>query len=508
LELAVKHESIDCLTYLIKAFGRVKDINERNLLHRACIQSPSAKVVECLLALDPSLPLEKDFMGRRALHYAVESNHPTIVKYLLQHATEHQYLLPKDGFSDPNWQDREGYTPLFYGILLQTTQSVRTLIESGYIHDMDAGPDALPSSVALACKLKNLDILELMISKGASVDNEDEPLVLAIQNRFVEGVNVLIQHVDINKAEKDNGWTPLMIACIEGFKDVVEALLEAHADINAIDKHEWTAADHAVFRGYLDIGKLVSPEHPARYVGLPKPAKSKGSHRLYGHKYLTSMSTIVITLGSNDTRNCKKFIEFAQHSDVPLSLSITATHATGEFPTIDLPTDFTQPFSPDSIVIFATNPELVVIRFDLKETFGSTVLARGTSVLAGDFIFSKSKGFKGPTEKASLRGQQTVPLVQPQDLECVGMLRLEYFVVTPFEHPNMKIGDRYTYYKSVDTQVIGHRGSGMNKKGSKLQVGENTVLSFVTAASLGAEYVEFGMIQFICKSIFLSYSCK
>ncbi|KAI9304900.1 Glycerophosphodiester phosphodiesterase domain-containing protein [Cunninghamella echinulata] len=31
----------------------------------------------------------------------------------------------------------------------------------------------------------------------------------------------------------------------------------------------------------------------------------------------------------------------------------------------------------------------------------------------------------------------------------------------------------------------------MNKKGSHLQVGENTVLSFITAASLGAEYVEF-----------------
>lgn len=32
----------------------------------------------------------------------------------------------------------------------------------------------------------------------------------------------------------------------------------------------------------------------------------------------------------------------------------------------------------------------------------------------------------------------------------------------------------------------------MNKRASRLQVGENTVLSFVTAASLGAEYVEFG----------------
>lgn len=32
----------------------------------------------------------------------------------------------------------------------------------------------------------------------------------------------------------------------------------------------------------------------------------------------------------------------------------------------------------------------------------------------------------------------------------------------------------------------------MNRKVSNLQVGENTLLSFVTAASLGAEYIEFG----------------
>lgn len=49
----------------------------------------------------------------------------------------------------------------------------------------------------------------------------------------------------------------------------------------------------------------------------------------------------------------------------------------------------------------------------------------------------------------------------------------------------------------IFAKVIGHRGSGMNKKASRLQVGENTVLSFITAASLGAEYVEFGKLILI-----------
>lgn len=508
LELAVEHGAVDCLTYLVETakLPLSKDINERNILHRTCIRSPTAvNVIECLLKIDPSLALEKDFVGRRPLHYAVESNNKTLTSLLLQHAITNQYI------DDKEWQDRDGYTPLFYGILHQSTQAVKTLIEVGNIHEIDT-PDAQlhhPSSVALACKLKNLELLQLLISKGASVNITDEngetPLIFAIQNHFLDGVKTLISHADINAAENDNGWTPLMVACIEGFQDIVQVLLDAGADRNARDHNKWTASEHAVFRGYLDIGRLVSSDNPTSYIN-PEPktstsTKSKAS-RLYGHKYLTDISTIIITLGSNDTRNplCHQFIELSKSLGGRLSLSVTATNATGEFPIIDLPTDFTQPFYPDPIVLFAAEPEKVVIRFDLIETLESTVLARGTLILAGDFIFSKSKGFKGPTEKASLRGQQTVPLVKAKDLECVGTLGMEYFVVTPFQHENMKIGDRYTYYKSLSTQVIGHRGSGMNKKGSKLQVGENTVLSFVTAASLGAEYVEFGtLIQIIVK---------
>lgn len=50
-----------------------------------------------------------------------------------------------------------------------------------------------------------------------------------------------------------------------------------------------------------------------------------------------------------------------------------------------------------------------------------------------------------------------------------------------------------TYWKSlVSTRVIGHRGLGKNYQSSKsLQLGENTVESFIAAASLGASYVEF-----------------
>ncbi|KAG0794075.1 hypothetical protein G6F21_003141 [Rhizopus arrhizus] len=557
LELAVEHESIQCLDYLVSNLGlnllNHKDLNERNLLHRVCIQPPSSslKVIERLLTLEPDLSIQTDFAGRRPLHYAAESNHPTLVNLLLSHSIEHNHYSLDHGFADRAWQDREGFTPLFYGILHGSTEAVRELLDVGKITNIDeliasgqTSPPAEssevhqellpdfarsmhhPSSVALACKLGNLELLKLLISKNASPDLADEdgetPLLFAIHSHFIEGVKVLIEqgHVDVNLAEKINGWTPLMVSSIEGLKGIVQILLDANADKDVVDFNGWTASDHATFRGYLDIGKLTKPKNPGLHL---KPAANasladdkknnalktgKGSKavsrasRIYGHKYLTDSTMIIITLGSNDVRNplCRKFFELAKsfHGEDQhrrLSLSVSATNASGEFPIIDLPTDDTQSFFPEPIVLFAAKPEDVILRFDLIDTFGSSrnssVLARGTSVLAGDFIFTKSKGFRGPTEKASLRGQQTVPLVQAKDLSCVGTLSFEFFVITPFQHKNLRVGDRYTYYKAVDTQVIGHRGSGMNRKGSKLQVGENTVLAFVTAASLGAEYVEF-----------------
>ncbi|GAN02496.1 cyclin dependent kinase [Mucor ambiguus] len=583
LELAVENESVHCLRYLVSTLGLSltsnRDINERNLLHRRCIRPPtSMQIIQVLLELEPLLTTQKDFAGRRPLHYAAESNDASLIKVLLQHAIDHHYYALHDGFADPVWQDREGFTPLFFGIIHGSTVAVKELIEVGQInnidelfasssahtstspsishaslsseeliaHENEPLPDFArslhhPSSVALACKLGNLELLKLLISKNASVDLADEdgetPLLFAIRSHFLEGVKVLILqgHVDVNLAEKVNGWTPLMIASMEGFKGIVEALLEAKADKDVVDHNGWSASEHAVFRGYLEIGRLTLPKDTklhldpavrAKFVSAtsddesgqstPTPSASPNTNtktkpaskavskasRLYGHKYLTDLSMIIITLGSNDVRNplCHKFIDLVEKfqgedQQRRLSLSVSATNASGEFPIIDLPSQFTHAFYPEPIVLFTPKPEEVTLRFDLIETFGSSrnsnVLARGTSVLAGDFIFTKSKGFKGPTEKASLRGQQTVPLVQAKDLDCVGTLGFEYFVITPFENKNMRIGDRYTYYKSVDTQVIGHRGSGMNRKGSKLQVGENTVLSFVTAASLGAEYVEF-----------------
>ncbi|KAI8067171.1 Glycerophosphoryl diester phosphodiesterase family-domain-containing protein [Gongronella butleri] len=572
LELATQHGSIRCLGALLQAGDldplAFLDINDRNILHKLSIhgdQLDGAALdgISALLQLAPALTAQQDFAGRRALHYAAECASPALASLLLKHAIAHGEYMPQVGFTDLVWLDREGHTPLFLSILQGQTDTTRAIIEIGKIKEIDTVIAVVsgrhkplptdteeydftlsshhPSSVAMACELKNVELLQLLIEKGAPVDVTDDDgetaLLVAIRLGFVDGVRVLIEygHANVNHSEKINGATPLMVAAIEGNAEIVTLLLDGGADTSKTDANGWTAYEHAIFRGWLEIGRVTKPavsykpgvperplsavmtdvsisgQHAGGVVTPPgsspgdrSPSASKSKslarpERLYGHKYLTDQCMIIITLGSNDVRNqlSQCFLSLKEtlvQEDQRLSIAVSATNASGEFPILDLPPNNQHHLlHPEPIVLFASKPEDVVLRFDLIETFAAQgILARGTAVLTGDHIFSKTKAFKGQAiGNSSLRGQQTVPLVRSATLDFVGSLGFEYLVITPFQHPRMTVGDRYTYYKSLDTKVIGHRGSGMNRKGSRLQVGENTVLSFITAASLGAEYVEF-----------------
>lgn len=79
-----------------------------------------------------------------------------------------------------------------------------------------------------------------------------------------------------------------------------------------------------------------------------------------------------------------------------------------------------------------------------------------------------------------------------QSLGPAGEIKFRYLVAVPFSHPNMSKSLKDTYWKS--TVLIGHRGGGADSssksgKYHRTHIQENTILSFVTAASLGAEYV-------------------
>jgi glycerophosphodiester phosphodiesterase len=93
----------------------------------------------------------------------------------------------------------------------------------------------------------------------------------------------------------------------------------------------------------------------------------------------------------------------------------------------------------------------------------------------------------------NLQGDDCIDILDATTLEPIGSVNFNFLVITPFSHPNMQVTEKQTYWKKVaTTMVIGHRGIGKNTTSNRsLQLGENTIQSFIAAANLGANYVEF-----------------
>lgn len=89
-----------------------------------------------------------------------------------------------------------------------------------------------------------------------------------------------------------------------------------------------------------------------------------------------------------------------------------------------------------------------------------------------------------------MRGFCSVPLFN-HHLDHVGTLNFKYMIVTPFKH---SLNNLASIWKSLSRaskpigKSVGHRGCGSTRT---TFISENTILSFLTAADYGADYVEF-----------------
>lgn len=75
------------------------------------------------------------------------------------------------------------------------------------------------------------------------------------------------------------------------------------------------------------------------------------------------------------------------------------------------------------------------------------------------------------------------------ELESIGELNFKYLVIKPFQH---KLNNLSAMMNSLATKPtgkkVGHRGCGSSKT---THISENTLLSFLTAAQYGADFIEF-----------------
>lgn len=141
-------------------------------------------------------------------------------------------------------QPRETKTPrecLFIACQEGHLEVATRLIESGW--DLEVGrADTGATPLYVTAARGHIDILRLLLAKGASVDAQasdgSTALFVASQNGRRDAALALLEAgADANRRAAD-GVTPLLAACARGHVDVVELLVKRGAEINGVRSSE------------------------------------------------------------------------------------------------------------------------------------------------------------------------------------------------------------------------------------------------------------------------------
>ena len=476
----------------------------------------------------------KDILGRMPLHYAAEHGYVRIIQTIVLHMQQWGQFEISGGIDAPFWQDTDGWSPLGLTVLRGHAFSTRILLEAedwripGHQSALVCKHMGRSEAVLLLAVKENMtDIVKLFMESDFDLDFQDPlgetALHVAARYGHEDCARLLLSGTSNQKAsteipENTFGWTALHTACVDGNLNVVELLVDAGADVDRKDLSGWTAKEHAALRGHMKIANKLaehatqapSPLHslsssPPSQVSLAESkshlnnnisTKMAESVKSFGHKFLRDESLVLVSLGTMDTRKAVEAVSLERipladaHStqlDTALSLIISASGASGEALIVDLPIEDNISTAPVSF--YTKNPSKVNIHFDLVPTYAGSkdrVVGRGVAMLS-----SVKQGLG--SKRISLQGDHTVPILGAKSLEVLGSVKFNFLIITPFQHPNMTINENFTYWKSMaSTTLIGHRGLGKNVSArTSLQLGENTLQSFIAAANLGATYVEF-----------------
>ncbi|KAF2461185.1 Glycerophosphoryl diester phosphodiesterase family-domain-containing protein [Lineolata rhizophorae] len=484
----------------------------------------------------------RDSYGRLPLHYAAQYGFVAICEVIIKHMQDWGQFDVAEGIDAESWQDLEGFAPLHLSVIGGYPRTTKALLDAENWQGNTDAKQAARKSVsksgavlALATKSNFVPIVKLLVEAGVDINYIDErgETALHVAARFghAECAKALIdgsptQKAQVDVPEKTFAWTPLFIASVDGHLAVVELLIQAGAELECVDLSGWTPKEHAALRGHMEIWRRLAevtspPDAPpappevalARSSSPPSASsiderrsnnvkeggtsiRSYESVKTFGHRYLTNETMVLVSLGSMDQRKNVQTVKLddipladahATQLDTALSVVVSASGASGEATVIDLPVQ--ENISTDPITFMTKDAGKVKLLFDIVPTYAGAndrIVGRGVALLSS---VKPSVGSK----RISLQGDVSVPIMAANTLDVIGSVNFNFLVITPFQHPNMSITEQHTYWKSItSTMVIGHRGLGKNMSTRKsLQLGENTIQSFIAAANLGAQYVEF-----------------
>ena len=469
----------------------------------------------------------KDELGRLPIHYATEYGLLDLCRTFLQ---------LRSGTDTISSTDYEGRTPLHLSVInghVEVTRYLLLQLRQDVSRDLSQDPkmqEELGSQVLLALDSNYAEIIPILLDYIVDINYGNRcgetPLFVAARAGHEGCVQAILDHsvsrnINIDAPEKIFGRTPLFAACIDGYLLIVRILLERGSDPNLCDCFGWTALEHAVFRGHMKISEILiafGAKTPLNSLGGAEASLisvsstagmgliSQGEHRsvlLKGSSKVhstwlfdRSKPNILVYLGPSNTRSDVNAVELQTTSNYSydanhqagysLQIGVLGSLASCEVVQLPLLEDFTN----KPLKFIADHPKEVKIIFDLYRAshtdYGSSKIGSGVAIL-------KDLQERMGSKHESLVRDHKVPIIEKDTLKQIGSVVFNFMVVMPFPHTSVSLDATKGFWKSNKSiEVVGHRGSGANTAlHDHLQIGENTMQSFLSAVASGASCVEF-----------------
>ncbi|KAL7714683.1 Inversin-A [Entamoeba marina] len=262
LLLAIKNGHKECIELLLDiSSANVPDNYGQLALHYAAIGN-DLDILQQIYTRFPKALTKMDTNGNFPYHHAVKSNDKKILDFF--YLTEGANLLIK--------KNSNGMTPVMLAVACGAIESFKYLRELGgdvYVQSMSGTTPFL-----LTCAYGKLEMAELLFKEDPSVisdmDNTGNTAAhFAVQNNRLPMLRWL--HVvapEIIEKKNRVGETALHIACLCGYKQLVETLQSFGLSMTQTTNNGRTPFHYAVLGGHLSlVRQLRRNSNPAYFAG-------------------------------------------------------------------------------------------------------------------------------------------------------------------------------------------------------------------------------------------------
>ena len=168
--------------------------------------------------------------------------------------------------SKPCFETKKGVKGLHIAAYFNLSRLVRGMIEKRKAGALNAQmTDTQETAVHWATSYRHVEVLKVLIDKGADLDTKDSQNRIALHkatmNDDYESARIILESKRADtQAEDLYNWTPLRWAAPNGQESIVRLLLKHNDRIDAQDKDGWTALRWAAHKGNSKIVKLLIRE--------------------------------------------------------------------------------------------------------------------------------------------------------------------------------------------------------------------------------------------------------